>query len=184
MVVNVRSVGCSWPWKKWTAPHFCQSPQVKTTIIEYRVRPTHLTDNIVTSVKWAERRPLHIIHRPPMTSSLPAEPVWLETVAEVTACKYQFARMNTLTMGLPLDRNQFLITFAYHADGKTYTDDFTSPTYLEDGTTFLLTYNPLAPQQNSKSASASNRRASLVGIAVAGSVVLSILYLALLRGCS
>ncbi len=119
-----------------------------------------------------------------MISRPPAQPAWLETQAQVTACKYQFARMNTLTLGFSPDRNRFLITFTYHAHGKTYTDDFTSPAYLETGATFPVTYNPLAPQQNSKSASFSKGRAPLAGIAVAASVILSLLYLALLRGCS
>jgi hypothetical protein len=112
------------------------------------------------------------------------DPPWLETQANVIACNYHFARMNTLTLGIPRDRNHFLITFTYYAHGKTYTDQFTSPSYLEQGATFPLSYNPLSPQQNTKSASSPATRAPLFAIAIAGSIVLSLLYLAFLRGCS
>ncbi|MDQ2833988.1 MAG: hypothetical protein M3Y50_09630 [Acidobacteriota bacterium] len=119
-----------------------------------------------------------------MTSRPAPAPAWIEAQAEVTACKYQFARMNTLTMGLPLDRNQFLISFSYRAHGKTYSGDYTSPAYVATGTIFQLTYDPLAPQQNSKSLSSSRGRSPLIGLAIAASIVLSLLYLTLLRGCS
>jgi hypothetical protein len=113
------------------------------------------------------------------------KPAWLETQAHVTACKYQFARMNTLTPGIPADKNQFVITFAYYAHGKTYTDEFTSPTYLQQGETFPVSYNPLAPQQNTKSDSFStSSRAPLFAMGVIGSVLLSLLYLGMMHGCN
>ena len=114
----------------------------------------------------------------------PAEVPWLETQATVVTCTYQFARMNTLTFGLSMDKGPFRISFSYYAHGTTYEDVFTSPTYLEQGAVFPITYNPLAPQQNSKSASAPVTGMPLFGIAVAGSVVLSLIYLTLLRGCN
>jgi hypothetical protein len=119
-----------------------------------------------------------------MTSSTAVKPPWLETRAKITACKYQFARMNTLTLGIPPDKNRFLITFAYYARGKTYTDQFTSPTYLEQGKTLPLSYNPQDPQQNDKSASSPTTGTPLFAIGVAGSVILSILVLAYMRGCN
>lgn len=118
-----------------------------------------------------------------MTTGSAAKPPWINTQATVTACKYQFARMNTLTLGIPTDADPFLITFVYYARGKTYTDRFTSPTYLEQGQTFLLSYNPLDPQQNTKAASSPPSRSSLFAIAVAGSVILSVIYFAWMRGC-
>ena len=113
------------------------------------------------------------------------DPPWLETQARVTACKYQFARMNTLTLGIPADKNQFLITFAYYAHGKTYTAEFSSPTYLEQGQTFPVSYNPLVPQQNTKSSSSPpSNRAPLFAMGVIGSVLLSLLYLGMMHGCN
>jgi hypothetical protein len=108
---------------------------------------------------------------------------WLETQAEVVACKYESGAGQALAFGIPTDKH-FLITFTYRAHGKTYTDEFTSPTYLEQGATFLLTYNPLAPQQNSKSAATPTTRTPLFTIAIAGSVILSLIWLVLMHGCN
>lgn len=119
-----------------------------------------------------------------MTNSPTVTPPWIETTAEVTACRYQFARMNTLTLGVGSDGKQFVITFTYRAHGKTYTDEFTAPAYIEQGTVFTLSYNPAAPQQNTKSASSPATGTPLFAIAVAGSIVLSVIYLTFLRGCS
>ena len=119
-----------------------------------------------------------------MTSTPTTKPPWLEAEARVTACKYEPSRMNTLTLGIPANKNPFLITFTYYAHGKTYTDEFTSPTYLEQGAIFSITYNPLVPQQNSKSAATPITRTPLFAIGIAGSVILSLIWLALMRGCN
>ena len=109
---------------------------------------------------------------------------WLETQARVTGCKYQFARMNTLTLGVSSDTNQFLVTFTYYVHDKIYTDQFTSPSYHARDEMFLLFYNPLAPHQNTKSGASAAARTPVVAIGVAGSILLSALYLASLHGCS
>jgi hypothetical protein len=121
-----------------------------------------------------------------MTITQSAKPPWLETEAKVTACKYGPSRMNTLTLGIPTDKNHFLITFTYHVHGhgQTYTDEFTSPTYLEQGATFPITYNPLAPQQNNRSAATPITKTPLFAIGIAGSIILSVVWLALMRGCN
>jgi hypothetical protein len=112
-----------------------------------------------------------------------AKPVWQETHASVTACKYEFSRMNTLTFGIPADRNHFLITFTYYAHGKAYTDEFTSPTYREQGEIFPVSYNPLAPQENSMSAATAATKTPLFAIGIAGSIILSLVWLGMMRGC-
>lgn len=113
-----------------------------------------------------------------------SQPPWVETEAKVTACHYEFARMNTLTFGIPTDSNQFLISFTYYAHGKTFGDQFTSPVAIEQGETFPISYNPLKPQQNTKSASASTSRTTLFALGIAGSILLSLLYLAMMHGCN
>ena len=55
----------------------------------------------------------------PLDDSVP----WLETQAEVTACRYEFARMNTLSLGIATSRNQFIISFSYYAHAKTFCDE-------------------------------------------------------------
>ncbi|MEO8737492.1 MAG: hypothetical protein ABI380_13250, partial [Edaphobacter sp.] len=111
------------------------------------------------------------------------KPPWLETTARVTSCKYEFGAERALAFGIPTSKH-FLITFTYYAHGKTYTEEFTSTTYLEQGKTFTITYNPLVPQQNSKSATTPTTKTPLFAIGIAGSVILSLIYLAMLRGCN
>lgn len=108
---------------------------------------------------------------------------WLETEARVTACRYEFGAGRALAFGIPTNKH-FLITFSYYAHGKGYTGEFTSSTYLEQGKTFPLTYNPLAPQQNSKSAAVPATKPPLFVIGIAGSVVISVAWFAMMRGCN
>jgi len=51
----------------------------------------------------------------------------LETQAEVTACRYEFARMNSLFLGIATRSDQFMISFSYYAHAKTFCDEFASP---------------------------------------------------------
>jgi len=110
-------------------------------------------------------------------------PPWLETTAEVIACKYEVGAGQALAFGIPRSKH-FLITFTYYAHGKTYSGEFTSRTYLEQGRAFTLSYNPLNPQQNTKSALSPTGKMPLFAIGVAGSVILSLIWLAMLRGCN
>jgi hypothetical protein len=107
---------------------------------------------------------------------------WLETQAKVTACKYEFGAGQALAFGIPSSKH-FRITFIYYAHGRTFTDEFTSRTYLEQGEAFPITYNPLAPQENSKSAAIPTTKTPLFAIGIAGSIVLSLIWLAMMRGC-
>jgi hypothetical protein len=109
-----------------------------------------------------------------------ATPRWLEAEATVSACRYEFARMNTLTFGIPPSNNRFLISFSYCTHTRAFSDEFTSPVALGQGETFNVRYNPLHPEQNTKSASACSRRSPLFAVGVAASVVLSLMYLALI----
>lgn len=110
-------------------------------------------------------------------------PLWQQTTAHVTSCTYRFSRMNTLTLGIPTDKNSFVIGFTYDVGGKSYSGEFTSPTYIEQGHTFSIGYDPLHPEQNTK-LSESPSKVMLFGIGIAGSIVLSLLYLGMMRGCN
>jgi hypothetical protein len=110
------------------------------------------------------------------------EPSWLETMASVTSCTYEFGATKALAFGIPED-NHFLIGFSYHAHGKDFTGEFRSPVALEQGHLFSIRYNPLAPQQNTKTATLPTVRTPFFAIGIAGSVILSLLYLMLMRGC-
>ena len=91
--------------------------------------------------------------------------------------------MNPLTLGIPSNSNQFLIGFTYRAHGQEFSGEFTSAAFLEQGHTLTITYNPLAPQQNSKAANALLVGTPLFAFGIAGSILLSLLYLAMLHGC-
>jgi len=126
---------------------------------------------------------------PEIDQPFDSSPPWLETQAEVTACHHEFARMNTLTLGIAHDRNRFSISFTYYAHAKTFSGEFTSPVAMEPGKTFPIFYNPLNPQENRQSESGTTEsgltgRNPLVAIGIAGSVVISLLYLAMMYGCN
>jgi len=108
---------------------------------------------------------------------------WLETQAEVTACRYEFARMNTLSLGIATSRKQFVVSFSYYAHAKTFCDEFTSPVAMGKSETFPVFYNPLNPQQNSRSVSAPTSGVPVFVYGVAGSIVISLLYIAMMGGC-
>ena len=115
----------------------------------------------------------------PFDASVP----WLETQAEVRGCRYEFARMNTLSLGIATRPNQFVVSFNYYAHAKTFRDEFTSPVAMGKGETFPVFYNPLNPQQNSRSEAAPTSRVPPLAYGVAGSIVISLLYLAMMGGC-
>jgi hypothetical protein len=93
--------------------------------------------------------------------------------------------MNTLTLGIATDSSRFLISFTYYAHAKTFSGEFTSPVAMERGKTFPVFYNPLNPQQNRQSVSGSTARTTpLFAIGIAGSIVISLLYLTMMRGCN
>lgn len=111
---------------------------------------------------------------------------WLETSATITTCRFQFARLNTLTLGIPTTR-RFRLTFDYYAHGRRYSGEFQSDVAMPQDEQLPVRYNPFHPEQNSlagDTGAGSSARGSLFIFGVAGSVVLSLLWLAFLRGCS
>jgi hypothetical protein len=122
------------------------------------------------------------------TASTAAQPFhasapWLETQAQVTACRYEFAKINTLSLGITTSPNHFIVSFSYYAHAKTFCDEFTSPVAMEMGKTFPVFYNPLNPQQNNPSEPPPASRVPLFAFGIAGSIVISLLYLAMMSGC-
>jgi hypothetical protein len=105
---------------------------------------------------------------------------WPQTLATVTACTYDAGAGQALAFGIPLNKH-FLISFNYWANGEIHTGEYRSATAVPQGTLFPITYDPAAPHQHNHSAP-SPRRAQLV-IGIAGSIILSLLWLAVLRGC-
>ena len=117
-------------------------------------------------------------------NQLPPEP-WIETQATITSCRFQFARMNTFTLGIQTNK-KYRITFDYYAHGQLYSAEFQSDRAIPQNDLIPLTYNPLDPHQNSRSHSptAPTANPSLLTIGIIGSVILSLAWLAILRGCN
>lgn len=114
---------------------------------------------------------------------------WLETQAEVTGCHYEFARMNTLMLGFAADSNRFVVSFTYYAHATTFSGRLISPVIMEQGMRFPIFYNPLNPQENRQSESGTTlspvtRRSPLFALGIAGSILISLLYLAMMYGCN
>jgi hypothetical protein len=116
----------------------------------------------------------------PFAASVP----WLETQAEVTACRYEFARMHILSLGIATNSNHFMVSFSYYAHAKTFFDEFISPVAIANGETFPVFYNPLNPKQNSRSELAPTGRVPVLVFGIAGYIVISWLYIVMMGGCN
>jgi hypothetical protein len=114
-----------------------------------------------------------------------SEQPWIETQATVTSCRFQFARMNTFTLGIQTGE-KFRIAFDYYAHGRLYSDEFQSPVAIPQGEFILVNYNPMHPEQNDRTSgpNASPTRYPLIAFGIIGSIVLSLLWLIILRSCS
>lgn len=118
---------------------------------------------------------------------MPETVSWIATEATVTTCKFQFAGLGNLAFGFSR-QEKFRITFDYYAHGQTYSGGFQSPVAIAQNEVIPITYNPLNPQQNSRdpdiaSAGATTTKPPLIAIGIVGSIVLSLAWLAILRGC-
>ena len=92
-----------------------------------------------------------------------------------------------MAFGVPLEE-KFRITFDYYAHGRLYSGSFGSPAAIPQNEKIPLAYNPLKPEQNTYDPTAElpskgGARAPMMAIGIAGSVVLSLAWLLVLRGC-
>lgn len=118
---------------------------------------------------------------------MPKTEPWIATKATVTTCKFQFAGLGNLAFGFSR-QEKFRITFDYYAHGRLYSGEFQSQVAVAQNESIPITYNPLNPQQNSRdpdvsSAGTGSSKPPLVAIGIAGSILLSLAWLAILRGC-
>jgi hypothetical protein len=111
---------------------------------------------------------------------------WIPTTATVTSCTYRTSPLRAMAFGIPSTAN-FRITFDYYAHGRLYSDEFQSPTAIPQNEQIPITYNPLAPEQNSRSkhssATPGQTKPPILAIGIAGSIILSLAWLAVLRSC-
>ena len=100
---------------------------------------------------------------------------WIATTAKVTTCTYRTDPLRAMAFGLPTTKN-FCISFDYYAHGRLYSDHDSIP----------LTYNPLDPAQNSLTDTPTPAPAGkppIFAIALCGTVLLALGWLAMLHGC-
>ncbi len=120
-------------------------------------------------------------------TSPPRNPAWPQAMATVTTCKYDAGAGRAMAFGLPTARH-FQITYNYWAPNaqgqdELHTGQFSSPKAIPQNTLFPITYNPEAPHENTHSASQPFSRSPLIALGLIGSVVLSLAWFLMLRGC-
>jgi hypothetical protein len=118
------------------------------------------------------------------TEPITDETAWPEALATVTACKYDAGAGRALAFGIPTTKH-FRISYNYFADDEIHTGEFTSAKPIPQGTLFPIHYNPDAPHQNSHDAhnAPQNPRTATLTIGIIGSIILSLAWFAILRGC-
>ncbi len=110
-------------------------------------------------------------------------------MATVTECKYDFGAGRALAFGVPTSKH-FRIRYNYwaiDAEGHEvlHTAEYTSEKAVPQGHLFKVRYNPEAPHENAHAGAttSSGGRNPLIAVGIIGSVVLSLVWLLMLRGC-
>jgi hypothetical protein len=118
---------------------------------------------------------------PEMTSG---ESSWIEVLATVITCEYDAGVGRALAFGIPTTKH-FRITYNYFADDELHTGEFMSAKAIPQGTLFPIRYNPDVPHQTDHPGSIAigGVRGLLIVVGISGSLVLSILWFAVMRGC-
>jgi hypothetical protein len=116
-------------------------------------------------------------------NSLSPHSTWPEALATVIECRYDFGAGRALAFGVPTGKH-FRIRYNYFADGELHEGEFAAARAMPQGTLFPIRYNPEAPHENSHAASgASIGRGAVIVFGLVGSLVLSLAWFAVLRGC-
>lgn len=106
-------------------------------------------------------------------------PEWPEALATVTSCRYDAGAGRAMAFGLP--SRHFRITYSYWAGGELHTAEFSSDKAIPQNTLFPIHYDPAAPHRNTHTAASS--RSPILAIGLLGSLLLSLTWFLLLRGC-
>jgi len=106
---------------------------------------------------------------------------WDQTQAIVLQSRYQFARLNTLTLGIQVQQ-KFCVTYRFTVDGNEYTGTFQSPKALLQDETFPVRYNPADPTENNLSNRPPAAEIPLIKIAIAALFLIPLLWLILHHG--
>ena len=121
---------------------------------------------------------------PPIHDLTEEQTHWSEALATVISCKYDFGAGRALAFGIPTSKH-FRISYNYFADDELHTGEFTSEKAIPQGHLFPIRYNPDAPHQNSHDVQNApvGTRGPILAIGIIGSIILSLAWFAILRGC-
>jgi hypothetical protein len=108
-------------------------------------------------------------------------PDWPKAMATVTSCTYDAGAGQALAFGVPVTKH-FVIRFNYWANDELHEGEFRSEKAVPQGTLFPVRYDPASPHLHEHAIEGSARR-GFIALGVAGSVVLSLAWLFVLRGC-
>ncbi len=103
-------------------------------------------------------------------------------MATVLECRYDMRAGRALAFGAPSGKH-FRIRYNYNANGALHEGEFHSEKAIPQNTLFPIRYNPDAAHENTHSASMPSPRNAIIAIGIIGSVILSLAWFAILRGC-
>ena len=116
----------------------------------------------------------------------PTAEKWIAVEATVVSCRYQARALSALAFGFRVGE-KFRIGFEYYAHGQLYSGEFDSPYAIPQNERLWIRYDPLHPERNTRDEWTGSAPAPTgkprIWVGVAGSVVLSLLWFAYLRGC-
>ena len=108
---------------------------------------------------------------------------WPEAIAEVTACRYDVRAGRALAFGLT-SKKHFRISYNYRVGDELHTGECFSENARPQGSLFPIHYDPDLPHVNRSTIAGTSQRVPLLVFGLVGSVVLSLAWLLVLRGCS
>jgi hypothetical protein len=106
-------------------------------------------------------------------------------MATVTSCKYDVGAGRAIAFGIPT-RKHFVIRFNYWANGELHTGQFRSSIAIPQGHIFPLTYDPDHPHEHTEPHGPPpppSPRLAIGVIGLAGSLILAVLWFAIVHGC-
>jgi hypothetical protein len=113
-------------------------------------------------------------------------PDWPEAIATVLSCRYDVRAGRAIAFGIPSSEH-YRITYNYFANGEHHMGEFYSEKAVPQNTLFPIRYNPELPHEHSRESGhvqgAPNPRRAQIVVGVMGSVVLSLVWFGVLRGC-
>lgn len=108
---------------------------------------------------------------------------WPEAIATVLSCTYDARAGRAMAFGLT-SKKHFRITYNYWVGDEVHTGELFAAEAMPQGTLFPLRYDPDLPRiHRSTDGAAPANRVPLLAFGIAGSIVLSLVWFLVMRGC-